>query len=96
MAVVVMRHKRKGPARHGQPSPKQNTTIRQSNGHRRQDGYAAPDFEDRREAALLAEAAEMGYRLATVCVDCGHWLANPVSVALHRGPICRARAGVEQ
>ena len=63
------------------------------NGHRRQDGYAAPTAEDRRETAVLAEAAKMGYRLSIQCLDCGHWLANPISVASHRGPRCRARLG---
>ena len=56
-----MPHKRRGPARHGQPSPKNTTSTAQFNGHRRQDGYAAPTAEERREAALLAEAAELGY-----------------------------------
>jgi hypothetical protein len=70
-----------------------HTNSTKNNRYRPQDGYAAPTAEDRREAALLAEAAELGYRLATVCMDCGHWLANPVSVAAHRGPRCRARNG---
>jgi hypothetical protein len=83
------------------PAPPQNRPIRnhtntaQSNGHRRQDGYAAPTPEYRREAALLAEAAEMGYRLAVQCLDCGHWLSNPISVRFCRGPRCRARMGVQ-
>lgn len=75
--------------------PRTHTNSTQNNGYRRQDGYAVPTAEDRRETALLAEAAELGYRLATVCVDCGHWMTNPVSVALHKGPICRSRNGVE-
>jgi hypothetical protein len=70
------------------------TNTDKSNGHRRQDGYAAPTAEDRREAAVLAEAAKMGYRLATTCLDCGQWISNHVSVASHRGPRCRARLGV--
>jgi hypothetical protein len=53
-----------------------HTNTPQSNGHRRQDGYAAPSAQDRREAALLAEAAELGYRLSTQCLDCGP-LAGP-------------------
>lgn len=65
------------------------------NGYRHQDGYAAPDAEDRADAELLALAAERGYRLACRCVDCGHWLADPVSVRHHRGPTCRRRAGVD-
>lgn len=64
----------------------------ESNGqHRRQDGYAAPTAEDRGDAELLAWAAVLGYRLTVRCLDCGNWLAHPVSVAAHRGPRCRAR-----
>jgi hypothetical protein len=79
------------------PALPQNRPIRnhtyagQSNGHRRQDGYAAPDAEDRADAAVLAAAYARGYRLAVSCLDCGHWLTNPVSVAVHRGPRCRAK-----
>jgi len=74
--------------------PRTYTNSTKNNRHRPQDGYQAPTSEDRRETALLAEAAELGYRLAVTCVDCGHWLANPVSVASHRGPRCRARAAM--
>jgi hypothetical protein len=90
MAVVIMPHKKGGAARQDRPSSR---TLSAANSitHRRQEGYAAPAAEDRREAAVLAEAAEMGYRLAVQCVDCRHWLSNPISVAAHRGPICRAR-----
>lgn len=68
----------------------------QFNGHRRADGYAAPTSEDRADAAVLAAAAERGFRVAVQCLDCGHWLANPISVAAFRGPRCRARAGGER
>ena len=47
--------------------------------------------EDRREAALLAEAAQLGYRLATRCTRCNQWVVNAKSVAAHMGPKCRAR-----
>jgi hypothetical protein len=40
---------------------------------------------------VLAQAAELGYHLAIRCLDCHRWLADPVSVAAHRGPTCRAR-----
>lgn len=61
---------------------------------RRQDGYAAPDQADRAEREFLAYAEQFGYRIAVRCIDCGSWLADPVSVAHHRGPVCRRRAGV--
>jgi hypothetical protein len=88
------------PRQRKRPAPPQNRPLRnttsaaKSNGHRRQDGYAAPTAEDRREAAVLAAAAEMGYRLAVQCLDCGHWLTNPISVGAFRGPRCRGRAGM--
>jgi hypothetical protein len=88
--VATMPKTRKRPAQPDRPS-RNHTNTPQSNGHRRQDGYASPTAEDRREAAVLAEAAEMGYRLAVSCLDCGHYLVNPISVAHHRGPTCRAR-----
>jgi hypothetical protein len=30
-------------------------------------------------------------RLGTPCIDCKKWLTNDTSVALHRGPKCRAK-----
>jgi len=69
------------------------TNTAQSNGHRRQDGYAAPSAEDRADLAALAAVEALGYRVAVQCVDCGHWLASPISVSAHRGPRCRARRG---
>lgn len=59
--------------------------------HRPQDGYAPPDPEDRREAELLAEARERGFRLAVQRTRCGHWLVSERSVTLHLGPSCRAK-----
>ena len=47
--------------------------------------------QDRHEAAVLAAAAELGYRLSTRCLRCGHWIVAPKSVAAHMGPVCRAR-----
>ena len=85
---------RKRPAPPQNRPPRNHTNTANLNGHRRQDGYAAPTAEDRREAAVLAAAAEMGYRLAVQCLDCRHWLSNPISVAAHRGPRCRAKAAV--
>jgi hypothetical protein len=83
---------RKRPAPTDRP-PRNDTNSHKFIAHRRQDGYAAPDADDRADAAVVAAAAERGYRLATRCLDCGHWLANPISVAAHRGPRCRARTG---
>ena len=47
--------------------------------------------EDRREAALLDEAAQLGFRLATRCTRCNQWVVNSKSVSAHMGPVCRAR-----
>ena len=47
--------------------------------------------EDRHEAAVLAAAAALGYRLGTRCLRCGHWIVAPRSVAAHMGPVCRAK-----
>lgn len=47
--------------------------------------------EDRYEAALLAEAAELGYRLAVRCTRCNQWVVAAESVAAHMGPVCRSR-----
>ncbi|WP_071700349.1 DUF6011 domain-containing protein [Mycobacterium heckeshornense] len=60
---------------------------------RRQDGYAAPAADERAEQRLLAAARRFGFRLAVQCLDCRRWLVDPASVAAHRGPVCRARAG---
>jgi hypothetical protein len=79
----------------GNPARATSTTTiasANSNGHRRQNGYAAPSAEDRADAAVPAAAAARGYRIAVQCLDCGHWLANPVSVAAVRRPRCRAKA----
>lgn len=62
--------------------------------HGRVNGYAAPTAEDRADFDLLAEAQRRGYRLTCRCLDCRRWLADPVSIAAMRGPVCRARAGV--
>jgi hypothetical protein len=85
------------PKRRRSPGPRARATsttpiaANHSNGHRRQDGYAAPSAEDRADTAVLAAAEALGYRLAVQCLDCGHWLANPASVTAHRGPVCRAK-----
>jgi len=82
------------------PAPPQNRPSRNHSrtvefiAYRRHDGYAAPDAEDLDDAAVLAAAFERGYRIAVQCIDCGHWLTNPVSVAAFRGPRCRAKAAI--
>jgi Family of unknown function (DUF6011) len=58
----------------------------------RQDWNEPLTAEDRREAQVLAEAAELGYRLAVQCRCCGQWLTNPTSVRGFIGPVCRAKA----
>jgi hypothetical protein len=61
----------------------------------RQDWNEPLTAEDRADFEVLIAAAERGFRLATRCLDCGHFLVNPRSVAAHRGPRCRARAVAE-
>ncbi len=58
--------------------------------HRAEDGFQA-DAEDRDDAVFRAEASARGYKLATKCLDCGHYVVNEVSVRAHRGPVCRKR-----
>ena len=53
------------------------------------------DAETRAEIDLLTKAAEMGFRLATRCIDCGHWISSPSSIRRHRGPVCAAKAVTE-
>jgi hypothetical protein len=50
------------------------------------------DAETRAEIDLLIKAAEMGYRLATRCLVCGHWVSSPASIRRHMGPTCAAKA----
>ena len=54
--------------------------------------HEAPTAEDRLDAEVIAEARARGFRLAARCTACGHWLVAAESVALHLGPVCRARA----
>ena len=72
-----------------------STMFLDSTAYRRQDGYAAPDLEDRADAAFLAEALARGYRLAAVCIDCGHGIFTEASLRRHRGPRCAAKAVAE-
>jgi hypothetical protein len=47
--------------------------------------------DDRLDAQVLAEAQSRGFRLAVRGTRCGQWLVARKSVALHLGPVCRAR-----
>jgi hypothetical protein len=87
---------RKRPAPPQSRPSRNHTNGRHFTAHRRQDGYAAPDAEDRADLAVLAAAEALGYRIAVQCLDCGHWLASPKSGAAHRGPRCRARHGSDR
>ena len=49
--------------------------------------------DERYEVAVVSAAAELGYRPAVQCTRCGSWLVAAKSVALHRGPVCRGKAG---
>jgi hypothetical protein len=76
------------------PSP---TNVQQVDTHTNAYEFTAAPHEpvtaeDRREAAILAEAAELGYRLAVQCRCCGSWLVADRSVREFIGPVCRARA----
>lgn len=54
------------------------------------------DAQERREAALIAELYDLGYRVAVQCRSCGSWLAHPQSVARHQGPVCASREEVQR
>ena len=94
--------KRSSPAAADRATTRDNTTAGHhtadscdSSLHRPQDGYAAPSAEDRREAGLLAELRDLGYQPATRCTRCGQWVVAAKSVALHMGPVCRAKSAAE-
>jgi hypothetical protein len=63
------------------------------NRHRPRNGswHEPVTAEDRYEAWVLAEAERLGYRLSLRCVRCNQPLVAAKSVALHMGPVCRAR-----
>lgn len=85
--------RRKGPApSQHRPIPNHNTTGVELT--RPEDGYAAPDAQDRYEGWVLAEAQRLGYRLSARCIDCKHPIFSAASLARMRGPKCAARAGV--
>jgi hypothetical protein len=81
--------RRNRPGTATQAAPKSPTDFLNSNPDRRIEAATA---EHRREAQVLAEAAELGYRLAVQCRCCGSWLVADRSVREFIGPVCRARA----
>lgn len=86
---------RESPGRETGATPKHQhraNGYHEFNGHRRQDGYAAPSADERREQQLLEELRALGYGITMPCLLCGHPLTNAVSLARHVGPKCAARA----
>jgi hypothetical protein len=83
------RIRRNRPGTATQAAPKSSADFLNDSPDRR---IEAPTAEDRREARVLAEAAALGYRLATRCSRCGQWVVARTSVRLHMGPVCRAKA----
>lgn len=60
--------------------------------HRPQDGYAAPTALARAVAQAKALLEANGYGIAAKCIDCGHPIVKPASLARMRGGKCHARA----
>ncbi len=87
--------RRKRPASpQDRPSPN-HIDYRDSSLRRREDGYVPPAAGDRIDAELDAQALDAararGFAVATRCTRCGQWVVAPKSVALHMGPVCRAK-----
>ncbi|HCS59067.1 MAG TPA: hypothetical protein DIW80_19485 [Gordonia polyisoprenivorans] len=51
--------------------------------------------DEKYEASVVAAVVELGYRPAVQCIRCGSWLVAAKSVALHCGPVCRAKDGAQ-
>jgi formylmethanofuran dehydrogenase subunit E len=60
--------------------------------HQAEDGYSAPTPDDRLDAEVVAAAKERGFSIAVRCSRCNQWVVAAKSVALHMGPVCRAKA----
>lgn len=60
--------------------------------YRRQDGFAAPDAEDRAVQAAWELLREHGYGIAARCLDCQHPIFTEASLGRMRGPKCAAKA----
>jgi hypothetical protein len=67
-----------------------DTTV--SSLYLRQDGYAAPDAEERAVQRTIGVLPENGYSIAMRCLDCQHPITSAASLARMRGPKCAAKA----
>lgn len=74
--------RRSGPPPQGAAPILANTDTHHSTGY----------FDSNRLAQAVAVLAEAGLAVAGRCVDCGHVIVSPVSVARMRGPRCAAKA----
>ena len=84
--------RKSGPGKTRAASTSTATVAHDSSRSVRQDGYAAPSAEDRREDQLLAELQALGYGITVPCLVCRRPLTAPKSLAAHIGPTCAARA----
>ena len=86
---------RKRPAPTGRPSSNNTNECHKSIALHGHDRVEPLDAEDRADIAVLEAAAQRGYRLATQCTVCGHWLTSRRSLLAHVGPKCSARQVAE-
>ncbi len=93
--------KRSSPAVADRATSRLNTTtdthhstgsVNSSRLHRPQDGFAAPTALARAVAQAKALLEGDGYGIAAKCIDCGHPIVKPASLARMRGGKCHARA----
>ena len=87
-----MNLRKSGPGKPRAASTSTATVTRDSSRRVRQDGYAAPSAQDRREDALLTELQALGYGITIPCLVCRRPLTSKRSLRLHVGPVCSARA----
>jgi hypothetical protein len=81
--------KEPAPSPQGRPSARVSAKdAREYIGHDRHEGL---DTEDWLDAQVIAEAKARGFRLAIRCRRCNQWLVATQSVAVHLGPVCRAK-----
>jgi Family of unknown function (DUF6011) len=84
-----MSKKEPAPSPQGRPATRMSATdAREYIGHDHHDGLGAEDWLD---AQVIAEAKTRGFRLAIRCRRCNQWLVASQSVAVHLGPVCRAK-----
>lgn len=86
-----MKRRKAAPPQDRHPHSRTTTTT-QTTAYRAEDGFPAPDAEDRAVQAALDVLAEYGYGIAARCVDCQHPITAPSSLARMRGPRCHAKA----